>query len=337
MKILPIHPRPLNDEVLSSWMTRLAIENKLAIHTLYHTILDYRGQIWNRDIDRSAKPDLIQRLVDATGQTKEAIQNLTLQSYNGTLVEKVHSDRYSRWILPIGVAHRIRRRFGQQFCPACLREGTTPYFRKRWRLSFITTCEQHRCLLHDMCIQCHSPIMFYRSSMSIQGYIRENKISKCCVCDFDIRLSPTYAIGYKNEGIEQIRRLVSSSCQFSNLQKILDVGHPLSLFNGLHCLAFLINKTKLDSIRQRIIYDFDLDFDQDRIDSKTNFEEKRVNQRHATLTLICCALTCWPDYFRILCRELALTKSLFVNKKMIMPHWLRRELEQGISEWKISK
>lgn len=33
--MLPIHPQPMSDELLTSWMVRLAFANGFALHTFY--------------------------------------------------------------------------------------------------------------------------------------------------------------------------------------------------------------------------------------------------------------------------------------------------------------
>ena len=48
----PAHPKPLPDELLSSWMVRIAGQHGLKLHTFASAV--WPGiSIWNRDIDRS--------------------------------------------------------------------------------------------------------------------------------------------------------------------------------------------------------------------------------------------------------------------------------------------
>ena len=52
--ILPVHPNPFRDELLSSWMVRLAISNGWPFHTFYSKLLGLESPIWSRDIDKYA-------------------------------------------------------------------------------------------------------------------------------------------------------------------------------------------------------------------------------------------------------------------------------------------
>lgn len=45
-----------------------------------------------------------------------------------------------------------------QFCPVCLRNDDTPYFRRSWRLVTSTCCIVHECVLVDRCPYCLQPI-----------------------------------------------------------------------------------------------------------------------------------------------------------------------------------
>ena len=42
-------------------------------------------------------------------------------------------------------------------CPWCLQGDAEPYFRRQWRLTFVTLCPQHRCQLLDRCAACAAP------------------------------------------------------------------------------------------------------------------------------------------------------------------------------------
>jgi hypothetical protein len=61
------------------------------------------------------------------------------------------------WLLSVG---RLGRRPQNeeagwiQYCPACLAEDRTPYFRRRWRLVVSTCCPRHGVILADRCPVC---------------------------------------------------------------------------------------------------------------------------------------------------------------------------------------
>ena len=48
-----------------------------------------------------------------------------------------------------------------RYCPLCLKADKIPYYRKMWRLGFVTICFTHKCFLENRCPSCHSKIAYY--------------------------------------------------------------------------------------------------------------------------------------------------------------------------------
>lgn len=78
--ILPAHPKPYFDELLSSWLIRLAHTNGLKVQTFCHLLFP-NFEIWNRDIDRHAPDFVIETLAEKTGSTAEQIHATTLNFF----------------------------------------------------------------------------------------------------------------------------------------------------------------------------------------------------------------------------------------------------------------
>jgi len=160
-RLLLVRPRPLEDELFSSWLVRLAWSNGEKLHPFCRRRLGIRVNLWNHDLDRLADPSAIERAAMAAGISIERVFETTLAAYEGRLYERHVSKGVSRWLLPIGRYARTRLRHGQQYCVRCLQEGGAPYFRRRWRLGFCVTCEKHGTILSDACPQCGAPISFH--------------------------------------------------------------------------------------------------------------------------------------------------------------------------------
>lgn len=185
--IWPIHPQPLEDEILSSWMIRLAHANRFKVHDFYKLYFGNDKQIWTRDIDHLAPNWLINGLSAHTGVPIDRVKNMALRSYEGFIFEKYNLTTTIRGILPLGIYHRTRKFYGQQFCPACLAEDKIPYFRKKWRVAYINTCNFHNIFLHDRCPHCQQPIMPHRSDMKEKVYLPHNiDIRFCSICSGSI-------------------------------------------------------------------------------------------------------------------------------------------------------
>jgi hypothetical protein len=64
-----------------------------------------------------------------------------------------------------------------------LKEDVNPYFRRKWRLSFVVNCIKHKIVLNDRCVRCSEPLNYFQASRKdniIHIYI-------CKFCGFDLR------------------------------------------------------------------------------------------------------------------------------------------------------
>ena len=105
-----------------------------------------------------------------------------LRSYEGRLYPVFRTSGALQWITTLQMFHRTRQGFGMQYCPQCLLEDRIPYFRKEWRVAFVTTCPTHRCMLRDRCLTCGAGVAFHRGDMgNPQGQHRES-IADCFAC-----------------------------------------------------------------------------------------------------------------------------------------------------------
>jgi uncharacterized protein (DUF983 family) len=186
----PIHPQPLPDELLTSWLQRLAFGNGIKVQTLCDQTFGRNVPVWNRDFDRSAPAELIHHLSLATGTQMETIEAATLRGFGGAFVDSVRLNGNSLWILPLGIFHRKRHRFGTQYCPICLRLDPVPYYRRSWRLAFIAECPDHHCVMHDRCPTCGAAIVFQRIELGTRWLRRVDGNTSCAVCGFDLRQTP---------------------------------------------------------------------------------------------------------------------------------------------------
>lgn len=184
----PARTGPQPDELLSSWLVRLAMAHGLKLHT-FCSMAWPKKSIWNRDIDKSADGELIAVLSERTGCGRERVGATTLAAYEGWLYERHNPNGNTLWVMPVGVYHRTRRNFGLQFCPRCLGEDREPYYRRSWRLAFITFCEVHHSSLLDRCPKCGEPVNFHRDEMGRRDQAMARSLTRCHACKFDLRRS----------------------------------------------------------------------------------------------------------------------------------------------------
>lgn len=189
-KLWPAHVKPKPDELLSSWLVRLATAHSLKLHTFCALAWSRRKQIWNRDIDKCADGTILSVLVEKTATPPRRVALTTLAAYEGYLYERHNPYGNTKWIMPVGIYHRTRRAYGLQFCSRCLSEDQEPYYRRSWRLAFVTLCETHHVSLIDRCPHCHSPCNFHRSEMGDRRKWLADSITLCHACRYDFRKAP---------------------------------------------------------------------------------------------------------------------------------------------------
>lgn len=186
----PCHPKPQPDELLSSWLVRIAHANRLKVQTFCDLVFGRERQIWNRDIDRLAPRWITHRLSAYTGTPLADAYQTSLGAYRGLLYPYRKESGILRWILPLNMWHRKRKGFGLQYCPACLAEDEHPYYRKRWRVAFYTCCTLHNTLLWDRCPECGAEVAFHRVELGHYERAEDWSLARCHACRFDLRSAP---------------------------------------------------------------------------------------------------------------------------------------------------
>lgn len=143
----PVSIMPAPGELLSSWLHRLAYANGVPPR-YFGGFLEAPGENWSARLDRALPDRILGLLVQRTGVPLEDIAALT-----------VAPDPWTRLRLPLQPRSRGTCASGTQatwlqFCPACLAEDETPYFRRGWSLATRVSCFRHGCLLRDRCPNC---------------------------------------------------------------------------------------------------------------------------------------------------------------------------------------
>ena len=187
------HPKPLPDELLSSWLVRIAHGHGMKLLTFFRVALGTTQDLWFRDIDRQVPDWFVRALSEHTGAGVRQIRRASLQDYKGVLYRRYHWSGHQYWLLPLNMVDTSYHHPGMQFCPLCLAEDKEPYFRKRWRVAFYTMCTKHQCMVHDRCPSCGAPVAFHRRELGKFSQVDAGLITQCHACDFDLRESKIVA------------------------------------------------------------------------------------------------------------------------------------------------
>ena len=296
-QLLPWRPKPYDDEILSSWLRRVAYGNSSKLHTFCH--LKWPGlQIWNRDLDSLGSRSFINDLCVMTGTAENRGHATSLRSLEGIVFDRLRLTGLTRWILPLGIYHRTRRRSGQQWCPSCLKEGKAPYYRRAWRLGFSTTCSSHGYVLADRCHQCALPASPHRGE---DPY--------CSHCFTDRRDHPTMFGDALTLQLEH--RMRATWLGPPSAMPELGCGHPLSYFALVRqILSIVTSNPRASRLRDVVCREHGLDPAPPIFESKLPMPEfLPVIERHRMMAIVARLLQGWPFKFAALCAEAGMWRS----------------------------
>ena len=200
--------QPYEDELLSSFLIRIAHKNHTNISTIINSIFkgnklaEHSSKFHIKDVDLYDLDKTQQKLFyKKMGHKADSLQ---LFNYIGFLDEKV--DRYNKkWISEIkATRHNSKHFYATRYCPLCLKEK--PYISRFWRIMFYNTCHKHNSYLRVVCPKCNAKFMYFNNEYSKEIY-------QCYNCSYDLRNSPTMKA--KAKDIRSQKKLL----------KILEVGY----------------------------------------------------------------------------------------------------------------
>lgn len=320
-----MHPQPFEDELLSSWVTRIALENGLYTHALYKSCLGLDSSIFIRDIDKFFVPSLIDNLEEKTGLISEKIRKLMLTGFEGRITEKVVINSNSRWILPLGIYHRTRKNKGIMYCPQCFAENPINYYKRIWRLSFIVMCEQHHCLLRDSCPHCGSVIDYQRMGIGKAKFeTPANDLGLCSSCTLPLWTNCSSTI------LPEYKDLISGYLAFLKAftlnqpcMPLLKQPMELQEFNGLWILiSSILRKRYFDSgVRANIQKFTGIDINSS-IGVHESFDQRSIEERLKILLATFWVLDKWPDRLLQLASDTLYSQSTFQDLSESPPYWL---------------
>lgn len=280
-RVWPAHPKPLPDELLTSWFVRVAEANGIKLQTLSWMLFGYGRSPWHRDVDRMPPPWFLETVCAHTGLSLERAWGATLDTYRGRLFSKPRTSGLLRWVLPIMSAGAARRGFGVQFCPECLAQDAVPYYRKQWRLALFTYCPNHGCSLYDACPACGAPVAYFRHDFGRE--VSQTRGMACCwKCEFDFRTARRRAAEFPTvDGREVLAAMLQSlDTQDAHAQaRPFDLGFFAVLHQLCRIMGMRQNQGKLLAYASRQL---SLPVSQ-IILGRISIEERRLQERHALL------------------------------------------------------
>ncbi|MEO9611578.1 MAG: TniQ family protein [Nitratireductor sp.] len=187
----PISVQPLPDELLSSWLHRLALVNGIAPRS-FAGVLGLGEGMWSPRLDLHLPRNIATLLSHQSGL---AIENLSSMTMSGGAMNAP--------LLPLrDNAHRNRSTW-MQYCSLCLAGDEAPYFRRPWRLASRVSCFVHGCGLRDRCPSCRAGVAAFDQGELVHQHF-------CARCGFDLRTAPKASV---KASARRLERALADICR----------------------------------------------------------------------------------------------------------------------------
>lgn len=258
-------PKPLEDELLTSWLTRTAIEHNRTLPQFISLFVRHDGSSTIRtDLDFQYNENLFKVLSQKSNLSFNQIYQMSLRSEEGHLFvcnDCLYSPKQIRKLIDKRTHH------GLMYCPECLKEDKIPYFRKKWRYTFYNACSKHKVFLTDRCWACYK-----RISLSKIKHMKE--LTFCSKCERDLsdtltsKISTSFDYGLK--AIKWFEKGLDKGYFIINKQKV----KSLFVFEAYTKLVYLLDrKDKL------ILEEFPLEKEYKELCKKLdNYSSKKSSQ-----------------------------------------------------------
>lgn len=316
-----IVPRPLKDELLSSWLTRMAIDHRRSLSEFISLFIRHEGSAISRtDLDFLYDEKLFKHLAQKSQLSKKEIFSLSLHSEEGHLFLCDANTLYPP--LQIRKLTDKRTHNGLMYCPKCLAEDKTPYFRKKWRYNFYNACPKHKIFLTDRCWRCYNKI-------SLPKIKHEKELCFCYNCERDLRESVTISIqsNYKY-GLKAIRwfeKGLTRGYFVINKQKVKSIF----VFESLTYLRFLLDrKEKLNLEAFPLIEEYKTICKKlDRYNSKKTLS---IKKEFILTSMVYYLFQNYPKNLVVFSRDNHLTHSDFFHGFRNIPFWYKELIDELI-------
>lgn len=180
LRQLPLYVEPEEDEVLLSWLSRLAARLGVSLHTLV------RGAFWINDRWehsqwwRRPEPQMLSRISAKTGISIERLRGMTSESWSPVYRDDEASERFSAERFRAEVPRR--QGFRYVLCEQCLDAYATPYLRTPWAIGWVAVCPEHASIMTARCQKCRAKLRIGRPSS-----VTRFSPATCVPCGNDLR------------------------------------------------------------------------------------------------------------------------------------------------------
>lgn len=328
----PVHLKPKEDELLSSWLARLALAHGQTVASFTYRVWPRRILV-ARDVDLWNDPAIFETLSTKTATSSARVFAATLASYEGWLFDKPRKCHLP-WALPRYLNIRPERPFGLQFCPWCLASDKEPFFRRQWRLAFLILCPIHGTLLLDRCQRCGLAVCYERQTAQEPG--KPWTLTLCYGCRTDLR---KFAKARYHKPIESTELEFTVFLQTTMRRGWVEmpqngVIYSHLFFTGLHHMIRRLTYGRMAKpLKGALSRSYGIDLPIDCLPGNTFiFERMQISQRRSLLQAVNCLLRNWPDNFIQFCQANNLACDFLLgDRSQDLPFWYLRVVREHLN------
>lgn len=331
-QLWPIRPKPQDEESFSSWLARLAAAYGLDPRRICLAALGDNRWAWFTDVDRGSNRRLIEFLAEKTGIAVERVERTTLGAFDGRISERISTRSNSAWLLPLGSTKGAW--YGLQYCPQCLADGDIAYFRREWRLGFVTLCLKHGRELFDRCKRCGAAANYRNAYPSTSDY-SEKLLTSCHACRADYRHSYTNSIPLVPERREVEFQLKLLSIAERGWIEIPGAGPTYSHLYFIvlrRLMVLLVAGKKRDTLRRWVSRNWNTRDIGKSPRQYAGIERLDVSTRRALLGMARELLEDWPERFIDCCKANGLSRQILLDQMDYIPYWF-----WNVIRWHVAK
>ena len=222
----PVIVTPQADELLSSWLHRLAFANGIAPRP-FARVLGLNAGMWSAALDLKLPADIATLLQAHTGISEDQLSAMSLA---GSPLKPL--------LLPLRNNGRRDSSRWLQFCSRCLAEDAQPYFRRRWRLATKACCSKHGCGLRDRCPSCRSRVAGFDQTELVPQH-------HCACCGYDLRRASIVGVGPEAKRLD---RCIDDICRLEAITGSLPSATLVRGLLGMPSVAGIYATSSLTSL-----------------------------------------------------------------------------------------
>lgn len=318
-RIWTVHPRIRPHESFGSLLLRSARGNRMKLVTFSELSLG-RTHAWARDPDRLSDDDGLARFAAMHTHPLAHVLATTVRAYEGNLFARHNPTGNTRWLLPLGVYHNVRLRYGHPYCPECLRASVV-YYRLPWRLSFYGACLTHGARLRDACPACGAAVAYHKRDINAarKNVPNHEPISLCWACGEDLATAASLEAPHPEAAALQKRLWFAARTgrvPFTWRDPLPGVEYADVAYQTLKLVTLDARTSRLRDVALEA-----LGLTASLPAPARRFEDLPSDDRHTALTLTGWLLNNFPRRFINACEEANLSASRVLRDFEHAPDW----------------